>query len=240
MARNWAGSVMARNWAGSVMARNWAGSVMAAVVDAGLTRSGLFATVVGVSADEPAQGRWQRLFGDLDAEAEAAERAALVVEVMDRARAEFGRVRLVDRLRGSSGHPVRCQVLGGEAVAGLVRDVGPDWVLLGEPSGAEALVPLARIAAVTGLGLHSAPPGSEGRVGARLDLRYVLRRLARERAGLTVVLADGTGLAGTLDRVGADFVEVAEHPAGEPRRGRDVRQVRTVPLAALAVLRSAR
>jgi hypothetical protein len=213
---------------------------MAAIVDGGLTRPGLFATVGGVTADEPAQGRWQRLFDDLEAEAEAAERAALAVEVADRVRTEFGRLRLVDRLRGSSGHPVRCQVLGGEVVTGVVRDVGPDWVLVGEPSGAEALVPLDRVAAVTGLGLYSASPGSEGRVSARLDLRYALRRLARERAGLTVVLADGTAFAGTLDRVGADFVEVAEHPAGEPRRGRDVRQVRTVPLAALAVLRSAR
>jgi hypothetical protein len=205
-----------------------------------LTRPGPFATVGGVTVGEPAQGRWQRLFGDLEAEAEAADRAALVAEVADRSRTEFGLLRLVDRLRGSGGRPIRCEVLGGEVVTGLIRDVGPDWVLLGEPSGAESLVPLDRVAAISGLGPHSAAPGSEGRVGARLDLRYALRRLARERARLTVVLADGTGFAGTLDRVGADFVEVAEHPAGEPRRGRDVRQTRTVPLRALAVLRSAR
>jgi hypothetical protein len=213
---------------------------MAPSVNGALTWFGRFATVGGVTADEPALGRWQRLFGDLEAEAEAADRAALAVELVDRARAEFGALRLVDRLRGAAGHPIRCEVLGGGRVAGVVRDVGPDWVLLGESSGAEVLVPLGRVASVTGLGVHSTAPGSEGRVGARLDLRYVLRRLARERAGLTVTLADGTGFAGTLDRVGADFVEVAEHPVGEPRRGREVRQIRTVPLGALAFLRSAR
>ena len=202
-----------------------------------MTRFRLFATVGGVTADEPAQGRWHRLFGDLEAEAEAADRAALGAELGDRERAEFGRLRLVDRLRGSAGRSVGCQV-GGEVLVGVVREVGPDWVLLGGPSGGEVLVPLDRVATVTGLGPHSAEPGSEGQVGARLDLRYALRRLARERAGLTVTLADGTAFAGTLDRVGADFVEVAEHPAGEPRRGRTVRQIRTVPLGALAFLRS--
>jgi hypothetical protein len=51
-----------------------------------------------------------------------------------------------------------------------------------------------------------------------------------------VVLTDGSVLAGTLDRVGSDFVELTEH--GESRRRGEVTGVRTVPFVALALLRS--
>jgi hypothetical protein len=62
--------------------------------------------------------------------------------------------------------------------------------------------------------------------------------LARDRAGVSVVLRDASTLSGTLDRVGADHVDVAEHAPGEARRAAAVRQVRVVPLMALALLRS--
>jgi hypothetical protein len=39
--------------------------------------------------------------------------------------------------------------------------------------------------------------------------------------------------------VGADFVELAEHPAGEARRRGEVRGVRTVPFTALGAVRRA-
>jgi hypothetical protein len=196
-------------------------------------------TVRGVTHG-PGEGRWHRLFADLEAEAEAAERASLRAEVAERARIEAGRLRFTGRLRAAVGHSLRCDLLGAGSVAGTLREVGPDWLLLAEPAGAEVVVPLDAVGAVTGLGPYSAPPGTEGAVGARLDLRYALRRLARERAPVTVVLADGTALAGTLDRVGADFLELAEHAVGEARRLRAVRQMRVIPLRALGLLRSAR
>jgi hypothetical protein len=54
-----------------------------------------------------------------------------------------------------------------------------------------------------------------------------------------LTLIDGSTAAGTLDRVGADFVEVAEHAQGEPRRHDAVRAVRAYPLTSLAVVRRA-
>ena len=42
---------------------------------------------------------------------------------------------------------------------------------------------------------------------------------------------------GTIDRVGADFVETAVHAAAEPRRRQDVRDVELLPLRAIALVR---
>jgi hypothetical protein len=52
-----------------------------------------------------------------------------------------------------------------------------------------------------------------------------------------VVLRDGSTLGGTLDRVGADFVELAQHGTGEARREAAVRGARLLPLEGLALLR---
>ena len=44
-------------------------------------------------------------------------------------------------------------------------------------------------------------------------------------------------VSGTVDRVGADFVEMTEHGAREPRRRGEVSAVRTIPFGALALIR---
>jgi hypothetical protein len=75
-------------------------------------------------------------------------------------------------------------------------------------------------------------------VWSRLDLRRALRGLARDRAVVQVILDDGAALTGTLDRVGADYVEMAEHPADQLRRSEAVQGVRAVVLEAIAVVRT--
>jgi hypothetical protein len=181
--------------------------------------------------------RWERLFDDLEAQLDALDQQELAAEVVDRTRREVARIRLADRLRAALGHPVTCWVLGAGSVGGRVAAVGPDWVLLEGPTGHEALVPLAALTGVAGLGLRSTVPGTEGVVGARLDLAHVLRGIARDRSSVGVRLVDGSSLGGTVDRVGADFAEVAEHGSGEQRRPGEVQGVRSVPFGALAVLR---
>lgn len=182
--------------------------------------------------------RWQALFDDLEAQVEAAEAAELHGEVADRTRQELGRLRVVDRLRAAEGHPLSVTVWGLGAVHGRLLDAGPDWLLLEETGMREALVPMAAVLSVSGLGPRAGVPLSEGEVGRRLDLRWALRGLARDRAGVAVTLRDGSVVTGTLDRVGADHVDVAEHAPGEPRRAGAVRQVRLVPLSAIALVRS--
>ena len=182
--------------------------------------------------------RWQALFDDLEAQAAEADAAELRAEVADRSRTERGRVRFIDRLSPGIGHQLSIGTRGAGSLHGRLVDVGPDWVLLEEPGTRELLIPLSAVLSVSGVGQQSAVPGSEGEVGRRLDLRWALRGLARGRVGVQVVLADGSALAGTLDHVGADHVDVAEHAVGEARRSTAVRQVRLVPLTAIVLVRS--
>ncbi len=180
--------------------------------------------------------RWEALFADLAAQVEAEERAELDAEVRDRTRREGALVRTVDRLRASRGGPVTVTVHGAGPVAGRLLDAGPDWLLLEQATGRDVLVPLAAVLAVDGLGRRAEPAGGE--LTERLDLRWALRGLARDRTRLQVLLRDGRPLTGTLDRVGADHVELAEHDPGEWRRATAVRGLWLLPLPGLALLRA--
>lgn len=181
--------------------------------------------------------RWDDLFADLEGQLELAEAVGLAAEVEDRTRRELARLRLVDRLRPAAGGLLALVVPGVGRVAGVLRGVGADWLLVEVEGGQEVLVPTGRVLRVQGLTRATAEPGSEGRVAARLDLPSALRRLARDRSSVQLVLVDGSGLSGTLDRVGSDFCELAVHAPGEVRRAAAVRGVETVPLAAIGCVR---
>jgi hypothetical protein len=182
--------------------------------------------------------RWDRLFADLEAQLAAEQAAEFAGEVTERSRLAAAEIRLVDRLRGALDHPIRLATLGGETCDGVLRRVGSEWLLVDERLGVSALVPLTAVTGVEGLGSRSAAPGSEGQVTARLGLRYALRGIARDRAPTRLSLADGTFVTGTIDRVGADYLDLAEHAAGEARRPAAVRSVRAIPVSALAVVRT--
>jgi hypothetical protein len=180
--------------------------------------------------------RWRALFDDLEGQLAAAAAAELDAEVAERTRTETGRVRAADRLAAALGSPVALTVDGAGAVRGVLADTGPDWLLLDEGAGREVLVALPAVLSVGGLARGTAVQ-AEGPVARALDLRRAVRGLARDRAGVVVVLRDGSLVSGTVDRVGADFIEVAEHPPGEARRAAAVRGVRLVALGAVALVR---
>jgi hypothetical protein len=182
--------------------------------------------------------RWDELFRDLEAQLEAAGSAELDAEVADRTRREAAGLALVDRARAAAGARVAARVLGAGPVEGVLREVGSEWLLLAEDGGGEVVLPLAALQSLRGLSRWTGAPGSGGQVFARLGLASALRGVARDRVAVSVCLVDGSVLTGTLDRVGADFVELSAHGAGEPRRRDDVTSVRTVPFAAIALVRS--
>lgn len=186
--------------------------------------------------------RWDGLFDDLEAQAAALRAAERAAEVDDRTRAEVGRLARSQRYAAAVGLPLRLRVPGG-TVSGRLARVGADWLLIDEAAGREALVPEGAVLGVRGLARFSATPEAGGVAGgvvaSRLTLRYALRGLARDRSVVRVQLVDGGVVDGTLDRVGADWVELAAHAAGELRRRREVRDIELIPFPAIAVVRRA-
>lgn len=182
--------------------------------------------------------RWEALFADLEAELAAAESMEIAAEVADRSRWEIGRLTLVDRLLASVGGSISISVAPGSALVGRLQAAGPDWLLLDETAHRSALVPLRAVRSLAGLSAYAVAPGSEGLLQSRLDLRYALRSLARGRADVVVVLVDGARLLGRIDRVGADFIEMSEHPPDEPRRPVAGGAGRIIPVDALGTVLS--
>lgn len=181
--------------------------------------------------------RWARLFAELEAQLQAEDAADLASEVASRTRHEVGQLSMSDRLRAAVGHPIRVTCAGVGELAGRLRDVGTGWLLLDEGLGREILVNLTTVGAVQGIGQLSTA-ASETAVTRRLDLRYVIRGLARDRCPLQVLLASGEILTGTFDRVGSDYAELAEHLSGSYRRPGEVSAVRVVSLSAVAAVRT--
>jgi hypothetical protein len=179
--------------------------------------------------------RWQQLFADLQAQFDQAEEAAERAEWGSRARTELGSVSFTDRLRGAVGAAVVLRCAGAGQIAGVLAEVGPDWVLVDGDHGRESLVATAAVRSVAGLTRRTAAADPRP-ARVEMDLRRALRRLARDRSTVSLVLDDGAAITGTLDRVGADFVELAEHAPDEPRRPGAVRSVQAVPIAAVAVV----
>lgn len=188
--------------------------------------------------------RWEQLFADLDARFEELADQQLLAELADRQRVATGALPLTSRIGGALGQPLRMRTTAGATITGALRKVGPDWALLVEAPGREALINLR---AVTGIeGLTAVTAVAVGGVALRLDLRHMLRGLARDRSPVSLTVpgapsslpGTGTELTGTIDRVGADFLEMAQHAAWEPRRAGGVRSVVAIPLAAVVVVRS--
>jgi hypothetical protein len=141
-------------------------------------------------------------------------------------------------VRAATGAVVQVEVAGGTVVPGTITRAGTEWVLLtgAGPDAAEWLVRLPAVRVVRGLSrLAAAEPVDV--IESRLGIGRLLRALARDRAPVTAFLADGASLHGTIDRVGADFLDMAVHAAGEARRRRAVLDVRLVALTHLAALR---
>jgi hypothetical protein len=188
--------------------------------------------------------RWEQLFADLDARFEELADAELMAELPDRQRSASAALTVVQRCAGAIGAELRIRVRSGRLHTGELRSVGADWVLLRPPGGGEVLVALAAVTSIEGLRAATGAP--LGAVAGRFDLRLALRGIARDRSPVMLGVTGsaegqsgaGTDLSGTIDRVGADFVELAQHAMWEPRRADAVRSVLLVPLPAVDSVRA--
>lgn len=162
--------------------------------------------------------RWERLWADLEAQAAALDRDEFDAEVADRAVREQATVTLMDRVRGSAGRLLRCQVQGGRWWAGRLVNHGVDWLALAreDPPGVQTvLLPAAAVTTVGGLGPTALPQAALGHVASRVDLRLVLRRLVAADADVCLERSTpGQSVGGRLLVVGRDYVEVASGDMG--------------------------
>ncbi|MBX6370722.1 MAG: hypothetical protein IRZ02_00495 [Acidothermus sp.] len=181
--------------------------------------------------------RWSRLFNDLEGQLAAAQEAADAAEAADRVRAEVLQIRLIDRLWGSIGRSIRLRLGPGDTLAGRLVTAGEGWVLL-EEGDRETLVFLPRVQAIDGLDPRTAASAEVmGPLAARVGPGHTLRRMLRDRAPVGVRLDDGTILTGTLDRVGRDFIDLAQHDPGDVPRARAIRSLLTIPWPSIVWVR---
>ena len=194
--------------------------------------------------------RWDRFFDDLEDQLASeweAERAALDTEAE---RLRLSRVQLSERLSLLSARDAAAPAVAsfdladGATVRASVTGVGADWVALAlaEGRGGAVVVPFSSISAI---GMphadllrtaRPAPPRSP--LADRLTFGFVLRDLVRRRAGVAVHLVSGRVLTGTIDRAGADHLDLALHEPGAPRRTDAVAGYRLVPFSAVAWIRA--
>lgn len=180
--------------------------------------------------------RWERLFEDLEARLESDAVRERVAEVADRTRRERAQVDLQSRLLASVGVGPVAVRLHASRLTGQLLDVGPDWVLLQEGAEGSVLLPMAAIRSLTGLS-----PGARTAsvVARRFGLGAALRAISRDRVPVEID-AGGPRFVGTIDVVGADHLEVAEHARDVPRRTREVLATHVLPFAGLEFVRRLR
>jgi hypothetical protein len=178
--------------------------------------------------------RWDALFADLESQFEALQDSDLYGEVADRIRTEVGKITVLDRLRGAVNTVVRVELNDAEPVRGMLSRVGKDCLLIETERYEEWLIPVTALIAVHGLGPWADPAGA---VEGKLGLAHLLRGIARDRSPVTLFCTGSGPVTGTIDRVGADFLELAEHPLDAPRRRSEVHNVRLVPTQSLQALR---
>jgi hypothetical protein len=192
--------------------------------------------------------RWDSFFDDLEDQLASeweAERAALDTEAE---RLRLSRVALRDRLgllvdRDRTSQVPSFELSDGTVLLAEVSAVGADWIAL-EPDRGRAGAVLAPFGSILCIGmphpdlLSSARPApSRSALADRLTLGFVLRDLVRRRSAVSLHLTSGRQFTGTIDRAGADHLDLALHEPGTPRRADAVTGHRIVPFAAIAWVR---
>ena len=196
--------------------------------------------------------RWDNLFDDLESQLEqelGAEEGDLLAE---EERLRLSRLTLRDRVvamtrPGEGAHEqLKLALRDGSVVTVGVGSIGRDWIageLIGARRGA-CVVPLTAVAGVLPTPeqlARSVAPDSfvdpTVSLSARLGLAFVLRDLCRRRAAVELSTTSEERLHGTIDRVGRDHLDLAEHEAGVPRRAAAVGRIRILPLAELQLVR---
>lgn len=189
--------------------------------------------------------RWDELFADIEGQLEQELDAERLDIAAEEERLRLGRLALRDRIQAmtTEERALRLILADGESIEVRVESTGRDWVSGTITLGSRertVIVPLSALAGVIASGGQLAEglraPTLRPELSAQLGLAFVLRDLGRRRASVDLHTRAGV-VHGTIDRVGRDHVDFAEHDADEVRRTRVVRRMRLVPLDAILSIR---
>ncbi|MDO7881186.1 hypothetical protein [Antiquaquibacter soli] len=194
--------------------------------------------------------RWDSLFDDLESQLERELTAEELDLEREDERLRLARLGMRDRLLAAGGNAVVLHLgVGHHRVR--IADVGRDWAAVDAegPPAWSGIVPLGSVdsvgmpAVLARSTLGGGPLADGGGSGQpslteRLGLGFVLRDLARRRRFVRIETASGM-LAGTIDRVGRDHLDLAVHPPDAPRRESAVSEVRLIPLEQVQLVRLA-
>lgn len=195
---------------------------------------------------------WDRLFEDLEGQLAAeweSERAALSAESE---RLRISRLDLRSRLRlmCEAGSPVTIELAHGRRLPVTLRSLGADWIAMESAPGDDVLrgrsmriVPLQAIHGIladhgTVLASLDAGADSDSPLRERMTFGFVLRDLARRRVPVHLSLLMGDDVHGTIDRAGADHLDLAVHDAGTARLAGAVQGFRVIPFSAVTAVRT--
>ncbi len=196
---------------------------------------------------------WDRLFEDLEGQLASeweSERAALDAESE---RLRISRLELRSRLRVlcASAAPATLDLPGGARVRARLNALGSDWIAATIAQAEESrttrstvIVPLHALRGLTvdhGLLLSSLDEEDDPApvLRERMSLGFVLRDLARRRVPVRIVSVDASALHGTIDRAGADHLDLALHDPGEARTASAVHAFQIIPFAAVTSVQTA-
>jgi hypothetical protein len=196
--------------------------------------------VIDTGSDEGDEGavamRWDRLFDDLQAQLDGDGQRERDLEVSDRTRRERAQVGIHERFSAHRGLRVELRLTAGVLVAGRVADSGSDWVLVQDAGDRGCLVPFGAVVAINGMGVRAAA-GSGAATAKRFGLGFALRGLSRDRAVVSLADIGGSVTTGTIDSVGADALDLSEHPVDVARRAENIVARRVIPFTAIVVVR---
>lgn len=178
--------------------------------------------------------RFERIFEDLEGQFAHHREEEIRAVSEELTRAERARLTLADRLRGAQQRRLTLHLATAVRVAGIVQEVGPDWVVLSDGAGtARAVVPLAAVGVIDGLSPRARP--AEESLLSPLGLGAVLREIARDRSVVRCETTAGT-LVGRIAAVGADSLDLRPVPTGESTVASGS-SLLTIATSALLVLR---
>jgi hypothetical protein len=185
--------------------------------------------------DESTSPGMRRVFDELEAEFDAGLRREAEQEALAAVRAEIGTTVLWEQLARRIGGEATA-LAGGRAFRGTAVASYPEFLVLRAGDGTEHLI---RFGPAVSVALPAEPPDLRPAPAAatrRYQFALALRELARRREPVRVELVDGTSCDGTIEAVGSDYLEVAEHDLGEARRRTAVRARRFVGFAAVVAV----